>query len=516
MQPQRFFTPLLLPLLAPAMLGAQAVAINTDASNPDPSALLDVKSTEKGMLVPRMASYQRTAIATPATGLLVFDTGTGSFWFFNGTAWVNLVAPAVLTDADGDTKIQVEASPDEDVIRMDLAGSEGLVLQRNAAGSTLIGLPGNGQNIFIGNAAGSSNTSGTANTAAGEEALFSNTTGSNNSAVGYQALYSNLGASFNTGQGYQALYSNTAGGGNTAVGVQALFSNTSGGSNTALGLTALSGNTDGNRNTAAGLEALSFNTTGSDNTALGMDALVFNRTGYSNTATGKDALLNNFSGFHNTATGILALKDNVNGIYNTSIGSTSYFTVGSLSNTTSLGYFSGGISNVSNRIEIGNLSVSWIGGQVGWSTFSDARIKTQVQENVPGVAFIAKLRPVTYHLDIHRQNELCFKGKKVPGVWEGMYDIEQKPFTGFIAQEVAAAARAVGYDFSGVEQAADEVGLYSVRYSDFVAPLVKAVQEQQAQIEQLNAENTALKTRLDTQEALLRKIVAAMEARGER
>lgn len=122
--------------------------------------------------------------------------------------------------------------------------------------------------------------------------------------------------------------------------------------------------------------------------------------------------------------------------------------------------------------------------------------------------------PVRYHLDIHRQNELCFKGKKDPGSWEGMYDIEQKPFTGFIAQEVAAAARAVGYDFSGVEQAADEVGLYSVRYSDFVAPLVKAVQEQQTEIEQLHTENAALKAQLDTQGALLSKLVAAVEARG--
>ncbi|MBK9338894.1 MAG: hypothetical protein IPM98_21110 [Lewinellaceae bacterium] len=69
---------------------AQAVSINTDTSNPDPSAILDVKSTDKGMLVPRMSTGQRTAIATPATGLLVFDTTTGGFWFYNGTAWISL------------------------------------------------------------------------------------------------------------------------------------------------------------------------------------------------------------------------------------------------------------------------------------------------------------------------------------------------------------------------------------------------------------------------------------------
>lgn len=70
---------------------AQNVGISDDETHtPDNSAMLDVQSTSKGMLVPRMSSTQRTAIATPATGLLVFDTDFGSFFFFNGTDWVNL------------------------------------------------------------------------------------------------------------------------------------------------------------------------------------------------------------------------------------------------------------------------------------------------------------------------------------------------------------------------------------------------------------------------------------------
>ena len=52
--------------------GAQ-VAVNTDGSIPDNSAMLDVKSTTKGMLVPRMTAAQRNAISSPATGLLVFE-----------------------------------------------------------------------------------------------------------------------------------------------------------------------------------------------------------------------------------------------------------------------------------------------------------------------------------------------------------------------------------------------------------------------------------------------------------
>lgn len=75
-------------LLSSNFLYAQ-IAINEDGSNADPSAMLDVQSSDKGMLVPRMSSNQRTNITNPATGLLVFDTTTGSFWFHDGT-WQEL------------------------------------------------------------------------------------------------------------------------------------------------------------------------------------------------------------------------------------------------------------------------------------------------------------------------------------------------------------------------------------------------------------------------------------------
>ncbi len=70
----------------------QSVSINNDGSSPDASSMLDIKSTTKGMLIPRMTTAQRTAIASPAKGLLVFDTGNNSFWFYNGTVWNNLSA----------------------------------------------------------------------------------------------------------------------------------------------------------------------------------------------------------------------------------------------------------------------------------------------------------------------------------------------------------------------------------------------------------------------------------------
>jgi hypothetical protein len=56
----------------------------------DPSALLTLTSTTKGFLPPRMTTTQRNAIASPAAGLIVYDTTLNLPHFFNGTIWVSL------------------------------------------------------------------------------------------------------------------------------------------------------------------------------------------------------------------------------------------------------------------------------------------------------------------------------------------------------------------------------------------------------------------------------------------
>jgi uncharacterized protein (TIGR02145 family) len=66
------------------------VSINTDGSQPDNSAMLDVKSTTKGLLIPRMTTSQRNEISSPLAGLLIFNTTTQSINFFNGSYWVNM------------------------------------------------------------------------------------------------------------------------------------------------------------------------------------------------------------------------------------------------------------------------------------------------------------------------------------------------------------------------------------------------------------------------------------------
>jgi hypothetical protein len=74
--------------MAPMPGSSQSVAINADSSLADASAILDLKSTIKGMLVPRMTFAQRNVIAAPAVGLLIYQTdNTPGFYYYDGGAW---------------------------------------------------------------------------------------------------------------------------------------------------------------------------------------------------------------------------------------------------------------------------------------------------------------------------------------------------------------------------------------------------------------------------------------------
>lgn len=100
MQNHQIMKKLLLPFLT-LVLGisakAQNIAINNDGTSAATSAMLDVKSSNKGFLMPRVTTLQRTAIASPALGLLVFDTDTKTVWAYDGTSWKNLYTSGGLT-----------------------------------------------------------------------------------------------------------------------------------------------------------------------------------------------------------------------------------------------------------------------------------------------------------------------------------------------------------------------------------------------------------------------------------
>ena len=266
-------------------LWAQGVAINENGDNPDNSAMLDVTSTTKGVLIPRMTMAQRDTISSPATGLMVYQMdNTSGFYYFDGTSW-------------------------------DLIGTGAFAIDDLSDGIS------EGSSVFLGLGAGT-NDDGTSNqnVAVGINALNTNTSGHWNTATGYMSLYSNTTGKENTANGYQALYSNTTGNHNTATGFWSLKSNTTGHHNTANGYAVLLENTTGYYNTGIGHNALNHNTTGIHNTANGFQPLGCNTTGDNNTATGSHAIYSNTTGNNNTATGYYADYYNQEGSNNTIIG----------------------------------------------------------------------------------------------------------------------------------------------------------------------------------------------------
>jgi hypothetical protein len=74
--------------VANSTLTNTGTAIGIGTISPNSSAILDVQSTTQGLLLPTMTLAQKSAILSPATGLLIFQTdGTAGFYYFNGTAW---------------------------------------------------------------------------------------------------------------------------------------------------------------------------------------------------------------------------------------------------------------------------------------------------------------------------------------------------------------------------------------------------------------------------------------------
>lgn len=70
--------------------GAQSMGISSSAITPDPSSILEMRTTSKGLLIPRMTTAERDAITSPATGLMIFNSTSNKFNFFNGSSWTVL------------------------------------------------------------------------------------------------------------------------------------------------------------------------------------------------------------------------------------------------------------------------------------------------------------------------------------------------------------------------------------------------------------------------------------------
>ena len=353
-------------------------------------------------------------------------------------------------------------------------------------------------NTGVGFSAVSSNSTGANNTGVGAFAL-SGTTGANNTAVGENSLNWPSGESNSTAVGYEAMWlSHSPTGYNTAIGAYALNGDMSppgtgnnGSYNVAAGAYALYNDSAGNDNAVIGYEALYGNTSGSFNTVSGLISMYSNTSGSSNVASGLGALYGNTTGNSNTAIGMEALTSNTTGSENTTLGYAANVGSGALTNATALG--ANATVSSSNQVVVGSTTVTSIGGYENWTKFSDGRYKKNIQPNVPGLAFINKLNPVTYTLDVSGIEAQLHKSEpSLPAIAAGarksptddpvlkqaMQEKSAVVSTGFIAQDVEKAADSVGFAFSGIDKPKDiNQSFYGLRYGDFVPPLVKAVQE---------------------------------------
>ena len=217
--------------------------VGIGTNNPLASAQLDITSTTKGFLPPRMTRAERDAIASPANGLIIYNTSTKSLDLWSGSVWITF-------------------------------------------------------GIGLGNA--------TNNLSLGYKSLYSNTTGNANVSIGYEALSSNTSGHNNIAAGYQTLASNTSGWGNIASGSLSLQSNTTGYGNVSLGYNTLMYNTTGNNNFAAGQQTMVYNSSGTNNVALGYQSMLYNSTGGANVAVGYQSMTSNSTGTNNTAIGATA------------------------------------------------------------------------------------------------------------------------------------------------------------------------------------------------------------------
>lgn len=342
-------------------------------------------------------------------------------------------------------------------------------------------------NTFLGENSGNLSMTGFQNTVTGSGSFQSNTSGSYNIAIGGSALANNTSGDNNTAVGINTLLLNTVGIQNTASGANALQNNSFGSGNTATGFDALFGNTGAPGNTATGSFALYANTSGEFNSATGNQALVKNSQGNQNTAFGVGALWNNTTGSFNTACGSYALQSGSTGNENTAIGAYTNVTSGNLSNATVIGY--NATVNASNKIRLGNTSVTVIEGQVAYTFTSDRNQKENFQP-VDGEDVLRKIRSLSLTSWNYKEND--------PATFRHYGPMAQDFYEAF------------GHD--GVGTCGDSVSINSGDMAGITLIAVQTLEREKeqlkAKVETIQTENAELKARLANVEAALNKLMS--------
>jgi hypothetical protein len=522
------------------LTGTASININgtVGATTPSTGAFttLSASSTVSG------TGFSTYLASPPAIGGTT--AAAGSFTTLSATGNVTL------GDAVGDT-LTVNATAtfnnaDATIYGVRVGRGAGAVATNTAVGASALAANTTGDNTAIGYQSQYAGATGIGNTSIGIYSLYNNT-GNYNTALGNTALgNAAVTGSNNVAVGVQALQANTTASNNTAVGYRAGYSNTTGTSLVAMGRNAALSNTTGNDITAIGRDALYSNTTGASNTALGSGALLSNTTSQQNTAVGYQALYSVLPATISVSAGALTngVEYTITGLGTvnwTSIGAASAtvgvkFTYNNVTitgsggsvtqnvnaNNVAIGYQAGdvittgtgnviigggadpSVNSATDQIVIGNgvtgqanTNVT-IGNGTGkiynaytvnatWTQTSDGTMKNVIGPDSLGLSFINRLNPILFTWKA--QNDLP---PEHPYYAEENKRDTTRVIHGFVAQEVKAALDAEGCStFNGWDQGDD--GIQAISREMFISPLVKAVQELSAQVEQLKAELAALK-----------------------
>ncbi|MBL0341179.1 MAG: hypothetical protein IPP71_09750 [Bacteroidetes bacterium] len=305
---------------------ANGQGIGVNNPTPDASSILDVTSTDKGLLTPRMTTAQRIAIIAPATGLLVYDITLKAFYYYDGLIWKAVASglsgwsitgnsgTSSLLNYLGTSDNQALVFKVNNLLSGFIDNQDGLYLGRNTFFGKEAGLnhtTDGYENTFVGFRSGLANTLGDFNTAVGSYTLLNLTTGYSNLALGAQAMMNATSSFQNCAVGIGALTNATTGYHNQAFGYHVMFATvTPGLGNHAFGFEVLLNNS-GNYNSAFGQTALRLNTLGNLNCAFGSSALYNNTSGSNNVAVGELSLVNNTTGSNNVALGFRAAYSGV-------------------------------------------------------------------------------------------------------------------------------------------------------------------------------------------------------------
>lgn len=374
-------------LLSLKIYSQGGVAISNSGNNPNPSAMLDVQSSNKGILIPRVPLTSTTDGVTITNGnvvsLLVYNTNTQNdivpgYYYWDGTVWKTMgggndadadplneiqdlqLAGNDLTITDNGTPTTIDLSPyldntdEQNIDSVSLNGTTLTVFIENGASSSvdlasIISDPDHdwyevGGNTAPDNINDDIYTQGNVGIGTVTPTFKLETAGANsdalinevrvgkgngdiatNTVVGRDALISNTTGYENVSIGDKSLRSNTTGFANVSLGESSLFSNTTGFRNVAIGGAAMQSNTTGGNNTAVGYEALLRNTIGGTNTSVGFYSLRANTIGNGNTAIGNHSMYINNTGTNNTALGSNSLRFNDVGSNNLSLGVNSLY-----------------------------------------------------------------------------------------------------------------------------------------------------------------------------------------------